>query len=181
MTAIQQERTHRHTPSLGRPCGYEYTLDWGNDSDLGNGSDIEFAPDLDRLGSHVVRIIAPNPVSAQIAMHAFRNGEIGGAVTVEDLELASSIEDSLCVGLGCVSKQVVRLALGLPQLTTRQCELLTLVARGRSNEALAETSHCSISTLKREVRTVLRLIRCKRSDVRALLQEMHDQSVHACK
>ena len=47
-----------------------------------------------------------------------------------------------------------------PSLTQRQCQLLAILSRGKSNAEIAATMHLSVGTIKRELSILCRLFQC---------------------
>lgn len=126
---------------------------------------VLFTSQLDCWGPLVVRVAASNSVACQLALDAFRKGVIAGAMSASELHMRPKLEQVVLAGIAGVTAEVFDQASHAPQLTSRQCELLHLIALGSTNEQLAEMSHISLSTLKREVRSLLRWVRWPRDEV----------------
>ena len=94
---------------------------------------------------------------------------IAGAIGDSEAPLRGKVEQLVQDGIGCVSSFIFEFARDCQQLTSRQCELLEFLALGCTNERLAELSHTSMSTLKREIRTLLAATGCHRDQIPSLV------------
>lgn len=115
---------------------------------------------IDSDGPATVRLIPCGGLPAQVAVAAVRNNEIRAALTFAEISQIGPVLQTVGRGISCLTEGVIHNALSMAHLSDRQIAIVKLLALGMSNEFIAEAAHMSLSTLKRELRTLRRMTGC---------------------
>jgi len=115
---------------------------------------------LDVGGPSTIRLVPCDSLPAQVAVAAVRNDEIKAAITFAEVDQIGAVVQTVGRGISCLTAGVIQNALTMSHLSDRQIAIVKLLALGRSNEFIAEEAHVSLSTLKRELRTLRRMTGC---------------------
>ena len=128
--------------------------------DLKQGAAVLITDRIEIEGPTTIRLIPCDPLHAQVALSGVRQGQIRAATTFAELAQLGAIAETVGRGISCLSEGLLQCASSMSQLSERQLAILKLLARGTSNELIAERAHMSMSTLKRELRLLRRVTGC---------------------
>ncbi|MGF1597259.1 MAG: hypothetical protein ACFCVK_10065 [Acidimicrobiales bacterium] len=122
------------------------------------GPEVELSDRCDLVGRWVVRLVPNDPIGAQLAVHAVGLGQLGGALLIEERELVAAVAGTVAEGMSVLSAGLVELANSGQPLTDRQKAILVHLAAGVPHLLIARRMYLSLSTLKRELRTIRSLV-----------------------
>lgn len=108
-------------------------------------------------------ILVVNPyrvATARGAIEAVVEGRAAGVVPEAELDLLEDVLAAAQRGLVIVPECVLAAARRAPQPTTRQCEVLRLLAQGQTTALISGRLHVSEATVKREIATLRRQFAC---------------------
>lgn len=103
-----------------------------------------------------VLLVRPHARQCREAVQALCRGEIGGAITIDELDALGAALDAWRARLLVVSTAVSTTVEPLRDLTTRQLQVLEGVTVGLRNAEISAAFHISIPSVKREITALQR-------------------------
>ncbi|MEO8697917.1 MAG: helix-turn-helix transcriptional regulator, partial [Acidimicrobiales bacterium] len=133
--------------------GWVVVADYPSEATVLVSDDIERDRALTRR--RVIEVVSPFPRCASRAVAHLNAGESQGAILAD---WPASLATALAVDEREVlySARLVALAKNFPGLTEREDAILALVAQGRSTAWISESLNLSVTSAKREIKTIQR-------------------------